>query len=218
MSSASKKTILLLDGEAPSRSLLEYVLREESFLVATDGAANSAKELGITPSLIIGDLDSLDPLTRHHFSLVPIVKVEDQSTNDFEKALLYLIDNKQVEKLTILGLHGKRTDHFLTNLSVLLRFRDWFTDVMLFDAVQEHRLLTSSYSSVSIRRSIGSAVSIIPLPAADSVLTTGLLYPLNNERLAFGEREGLSNIVTSEEGFSIKISGGSVLVSFPQRS
>ncbi|HET9136445.1 MAG TPA: thiamine diphosphokinase, partial [Candidatus Kapabacteria bacterium] len=136
---------------------------------------------------------------------------------DLEKALRHLIERGLTDSLVILGLHGKRTDHTLTNLSVLVRFRDQFKSVISIDQYQSHYLLTEKHPSFTARGQEGNRISTTPLPAVSGVTTKGLFYPLEDESMSFGHLEGLSNIIAADIA-TVSISSGSLLISLAHKS
>ena len=79
--------ILILQGKAPDPEI--FRLFPDTFLIATDGAANGLIELGIIPHIIIGDLDSFDSTLLPENANSQIIQIVDQEKNDFEKALDY---------------------------------------------------------------------------------------------------------------------------------
>ncbi len=218
--SINTPVLLLLDGEVPRESLLRKVATNASFIIATDGAAQIARTFSIDLDVIIGDMDSLDVRSLEFFleTKTIIISNPDQYSNDFEKALRYLIAERKTHSLVILGMHGKRTDHTLTNLSVLVRLRDCFESLVVIDDFQEHHLLTATYLSYIPTLPNHSQISLTPLPIAEGVTTHGLFYPITNRRMEFGIDEGLSNIITSHDEALITISGGALLISVAHSS
>ena len=86
------RSILCLDGELPPAS---FFLEVNLPVIAADGAANSLVNMGITPSLIIGDLDRDNPtlLEQYPFLLLP-----DQNRSDYQKAQDYIKKSQVVRK------------------------------------------------------------------------------------------------------------------------
>ena len=208
--------LLLLDGEEPSKPFVQKFAEKSVLVIATDGAARYANAYGIEPHIIIGDMDSITKDLRDNFEeqKVKIIEDPDQQTNDFEKALRYILDESLPKDIILLGIHGKRTDHLLTNFSVMLRYTDKFDSLIAYDATHEHHFLTAEKHWHSFTAPIGTSISLTPLPAAQGVTTSGLYYPLKNARMVYGEREGLGNIIT-EENATVEIMKGSLLISVP---
>jgi thiamine pyrophosphokinase len=208
--------LLLLDGEEPSQDFIEYHAKDASLIIATDGAAHYANSHDIPLNIIIGDMDSLSKELRTHYSAIgtQIVEIPEQQSNDFEKALQYILEKSLGKEIIVLGIHGKRTDHLLTNFSVMLRYSDDFDSLIAYDKTHQHHFLTAEKHWYSFTSHIGTQISLTPLPYAQGVSTSGLYYPLKNARMVFGEREGLDNIIT-EEPATVELAKGALLISVP---
>ena len=208
--------LILLDGEEPSKHFVEHFVQNAGIVIATDGAARYAKQMDVALDVIIGDLDSLDENTFDHYQnkSVAIIKDPSQYSNDFEKALDHAIDEYKPKLISVLYIHGKRTDHLLTNFSVLLRYSRRLVNITAYDATHRHFFLHENLTQAVIDGSIDSEISLTPMPVACGVTTEGLFYPINNEDMKFGDREGLSNIISSSP-VSVSIASGSLLISVP---
>jgi thiamine pyrophosphokinase len=202
-----KETVLIIcDGHLPEKNWLEAEFNRHVFTVACDGAGNTLLGLELTPNVVIGDLDSFDlSLKTNAFRLI---QDTDQETNDLEKALQYVWENG-FQQVTIIGALGKRTDHTLKNLSVLMRFDARFQELIIKD---EFGISCMAREKVQLQAPIGTAVSLIPMSGVVSGITTkGLKYELNNEFLANGKRDGTSN-ETTELFAEIEIISGELLL------
>ena len=205
-----KIATILANGDTPSQSLLEKLRRDSTFLICTDGAANPLAQTKIIPNLIIGDLDSIDETTKDFFvKKTKIIRKESQYATDLEKALSFCIESN-FESVLIAGLKGGRIDHTLTNFAILAKYSEKLKINYIDD--QGYGLLCSKNEpSLGIQTTIGTTISLIPLMNTDGIKTAGLLYPLNDETLAPGIREGLSNQATSNN-IKIEISTGCLLI------
>ena len=115
-----------------TKNEFRMIAEGDPFLVCADGGANRLRRWKIRPHLIIGDLDSLIPLTKRVFSDVETVYLPDQNRTDCEKALDYLIEH-QYERAVIFGATGHQIDHTLANISILLKYRNRIDLVMKDD-------------------------------------------------------------------------------------
>jgi thiamine pyrophosphokinase len=208
--------LLLLDGEEPSRALIEKLAKHAAKIVAADGAARYAHSHNISLDFIIGDMDSVSNEVRAFYEKkgTRFITQPEQQTNDFEKALKFILDESLGKEILVLGIHGKRTDHLLTNFSVMLRYTDEFESLIAYDAAQQHHFLTSGKHWHSFNLPTGTLISLTPLPQAQGVTTSGLYYPLKNVTMTFGKREGLNNVIT-EDTASVEIMKGALLISEP---
>jgi thiamine pyrophosphokinase len=105
------KSILCLNGELPQRDFFE---KRPLPVIAADGATNKLFTLGITPHIVIGDLDSVDPdlnVNRLH--------IQDQSRCDYEKAMEY-IEQQGLLPTIVLGSSGGDLDHILNNINIFM--------------------------------------------------------------------------------------------------
>lgn len=195
MEAKRSKGVILCNGQMPGRMLIEPYLKEDTLFVAADGGANRAAAVGLRPDVIIGDLDSYEPIDYKEHK-VEVILDRDQETNDLEKALEYLKE-QSIREVRIFGATNMRLDHTLKNLSVLLRYRSTFELLHMVDIYGYCYLLPQKFSA---KFNVGTVVSLLPLNGRVSgIKTKGLKYPLNDEFLENGLRDGSSNEVITEQ-------------------
>ncbi|MBI2427194.1 MAG: thiamine diphosphokinase [Ignavibacteriales bacterium] len=201
-----KIALVICNGEMPSSKLIVPLLKSKPFIICADGGANKARSFGITPHVIIGDLDSITDKSRHYFSSVPIIHLSDQNSTDLEKALDYLLTNK-FSSATVIGATGDRPDHTMANFSILVKYH---TRLMLqyFD---ERCTIEVVRKRIQFSAVIGQQISLVPMGHCSGIQTHGLKFPLNNESLEPGVREGLSNEAVKSR-ITISLKKGSLLL------
>jgi thiamine pyrophosphokinase len=177
-------------------------------IIACDGACNFMYRHKFTPHIIIGDMDSANLKAVHYFSGrgSKIFDDPDQYSNDLEKALKYAI-RKKYKEILIAGFGGKRFDHTLNNLSVLKKFNRR-AGITLYDETFVYNLI---YRSIEFDYRIGEVVSLVPLPKASGVRTSGLKYTLSGGTLELGVREGGMNEANTKK-VKINIVNGFLIV------
>lgn len=153
-------------------------------VIAADGGANLLREKGIIPDAIIGDLDSASNLADFP-SKTQIIKIAEQETTDFEKAL-YTIN---APLFIAFGFWGKRLDHSLAAIHALTKYRG-SKQVLLVDTVD---LLFTPQGPFSFLTGSEARVSIFPLAATRFRASTGLHYPLDGLTVKTGTMIGVSN-------------------------
>ncbi len=109
--------VIVANGEFCTHKIPLKTLKNANFIIACDGAANELLNNKIEPNVIIGDLDSLNNIKTN----AKIIKIKNQNTNDLTKAVKYALSLKY-EKVYILGAGGKRDDHFIANISLLIQY------------------------------------------------------------------------------------------------
>jgi len=175
-------------------------------LVAADGAANALMSMGIVPEFVVGDLDSIFDETMDFLADVStVIPMPDQDRNDFEKALL-VAQHALATRVLVVGLHGGDLEHTLNNWSVLMRYSR-LIDIRVLD---RGRVAIPVYESIRFATTPNEVISLLPQPRV-RLTTSGLQWPLVNEELLLGEREGARNRATSDE-VSLHIHDGAVLV------
>jgi thiamine pyrophosphokinase len=200
-----KPVLLLCNGEPPSRGLVRRLARRAALVVAADGGANVAKEYGIVPDVIVGDLDSVSRATRRHFRSSLTLYVGRQDNTDLEKALDYIAAQGRRE-VVIAGATGRRIDFTLGNLSV----------VWNYTAFMEIRFVGDGWSALAVgKRAVvkaprGTTVSLIPFGTCGGVSLRGLQFPLTNATMKVGEI-GVSNVVRSSP-FEVRVRRGRMLL------
>lgn len=177
-------------------------------IIACDGASDFLVKEKITPDVVIGDLDSASAVTIRTLTAagIPVIKQASQYKNDLEKALDYALSEKYTE-INVTGFTGKRFDHSLNNLSILLRYSKK-TELRMYDDKFRFYFVRDK---VELTCNAGAVVSLIPMPKAAGIKTGGLKYPLNNEALKLGKREGALNEAIGES-IIIKLKKGVLLV------
>ena len=128
----SKNLVILCDGDFPKNPYPRMILQNADFIICCDGALDSFLRnrqkifsFDKLPDVIVGDMDSLRPTHKKAFAEL-IVSSDDQETNDMTKAFRYAVDKVgNLASITILGATGKREDHTIGNMSLLM---DYATD------------------------------------------------------------------------------------------
>jgi len=201
------KSVIFLNG-SPPHNVLKRLKLKDNLLICADGAANYLLEYQIKPDVILGDLDSIKQNVLKIFKKqgVRILKIEEQETTDFEKALLFAKKNL-IDEITVVGAISDRPDHTLNNFSVMMRYYKFF-DIKILDKEFEIYYIKNR-TTFSYKK--GYVVSFMPMPIASGIKTIGLKYALNNETLKFGIREGTLN-VSSSNHISISFKKGNLLL------
>ena len=90
-------------------------------LFAADGGANHLARLGLRPSAVIGDLDSIADSVRTWLGEERMILRPDQERTDLDKAMEHVFDDIGLDRLRVLAALGGRHDHDVGNLGLLAR-------------------------------------------------------------------------------------------------
>ena len=199
------KAVVLCDGEIIKKQIIQNELADSGLFIAADGGANHAYKLGLVPDVIIGDLDSY---TETGQETAEVIHKPGQETNDLEKALSYAA-KKNVQQVIVFGATGKRLDHTLKNLSVLLQFNSQFSSIVFKDRYSTIFLVTPPFKK---EFPVGTSISLFPLSGTvENITTIGLKYPLKNGILKNGVQDGSSN-QTCKKTVEINFKKGDLLL------
>jgi thiamine pyrophosphokinase len=206
-----QKIIIISGGSSVDAAFFQKKIKEYgNFLViCCDGGARHFQNMGITPDVIIGDMDSIDPSQLAKYSSQKIKIVRYPSNKDFtdtELALDYAL-NLKPEKIFIWCALGGRIDHTLANLFLL--YKGKALGISLIDEYCEVFVLDKKTSFIKEK---GKTISFLALsPNVSGITLSGFLYPLEKGILKMGESRGISNIINKDRA-DIKVERGKLLV------
>jgi thiamine pyrophosphokinase len=203
-----RHALVLADGDRPARAALDAAwpgwADAIDYVVAADGGAGLAVELGFRLDAWVGDGDSISApdLEALRQARVPVeLASRDKDESDAELALLAAVEAGAPEVTLVGALGGPRLDHALANVSLLAHPSARGVDLRILGPNSRVRLLQAPGSDgaaagAELAGRIGDLVSLIPFGDVAGVTTDGLRYQLDGEDLALGPARGLSNVRT----------------------
>ncbi len=190
------RVLILGNGNRPIAELAHRWAAWAEWVICADGGANHAAALGVTPHLLIGDLDSVAPDLRAALEAQGIcvrAYPPNKDETDLELALLYAVEHGATD-IVVLGALGGRIDHELGNFLLLAHPRLVDVPIRFIEGRQTVSLIRSRGVFCG---AVGDLLSLLPIGGdAIGVTTYGLEYPLHDETLFFGPARGISNVFT----------------------
>ena len=182
-------------------------------VVAADGGATSAGRLGLRPDLVVGDLDSIDPVEVDRLrdagipvEVAPVAKDESDTELAVRAALA-----RGATALTIVGGLGGRVDHLLANLALLALPELAGIDAVILDG-RTRIALVRGPGSRRLAGRVGDLVTLLPFGlGVEGVRTEGLAWTLRDEALPPGPARGLSNVRTAASA-RVEVRAGDLFV------
>lgn len=172
-------------------------------VVAVDGGLERAERLGLTPDCVVGDLDTVSRpvLDRYRKMGIPFeTHKPEKDYTDTELALIHSLSLPDVSEIVILGGLGRRFDHALANVQILLHALRKGIPCSIVDACNRISLLDGP-ADLERSRIWGRYISLIPFTEqVTGVTLTGFKYPLEEAVLVQGESLGISNELVLERG------------------
>lgn len=178
------------NGQFPKNEYPLYLLESADCVVCCDGALDTylrhfrGRNLR-RPDVVIGDMDSLSKKTAERFRDIA-VKIDEQETNDQSKAFHYILEHfPDVDTIHILGATGKREDHTIGNLSLLMEYaremrRQDCGRTVSVDIVSDWSTAFAITDTCTLDVGEGRSVSIICPDNSLNIKSEGLVWPTDN--------------------------------------
>jgi len=206
------RALIFANGDPAARGTVEPWTQPGAIVIAADGGARNALEAGLSPEIVIGDLDSLTGSARAdlasrgvRFVIHPARKDE----TDLELAIRHALERGATD-LVLFSALGGRWDQSLANILLLAlpALRDVPTRIV--DAHQTMALIFGGRAA-RIHGRPGDILSLVPLGGdARGVTIEGCEYPLRDAVLPFGHTLGISNVL-AEPAARVRVTDGIVL-------
>lgn len=194
--------VIFLNGKYSDDTKRILKICRDKKIICVDGGANMAYKLGIKPSIIVGDMDSIEPdiLKYYKTQKVEIVEVDPKKDyTDFEIALLVLqnkslaninkrfvdseyIDIKYTKKFTtydiiVFGATGKRLDMTMSNMKKLHNSMNMSFVTENFETIK-YLKFDKNYTKHQLFNAENKTFSIIPITDLKEITLIGFEYPL----------------------------------------
>ena len=164
--------VIIGGGEYPTAEQPLRVINDAHYVVCCDGAADEHITRGHIPDAIVGDGDSISAENKTKFQHLLHI-ITEQESNDQTKAVRYLMEQGK-RKIAITGATGKREDHTIGNISLLIEYMRAGADVFSFT---DHGIFIPCRDITTHKCRKGQQVSIFNI-TAKNMSAEGLLYPI----------------------------------------
>lgn len=180
-------------------------------LICCDGGARHLAAAGVTPDVLVGDMDSIESLRLADYVRLGVKIIKHPAKKDFTDTALALDYSIGLhpERIHIWGALGGRMDHALANLFLLLKGKEAGIKMCLLDEFCEAYIPDQE---VNFENAVGCVVSLLALsPQVEGITLRGFAYPLTDGVLTLSESRGISNII-SDNRASVHVRSGNLLV------
>jgi len=204
------ETAIIANGKFPDHPVPVGYLLNAKRVICCDGAADSLIDFGLEPFAIVGDCDSVNKKIAEKYQ-DRLFRDSDPETNDLTKAVKWCSE-KGYEDIVILGATGKREDHTLGNISLLVEYAGSASVKMVTDA----GIFLPILESTKIEAQKGQQVSLFSIDPETEITSTGLKYKLDNKKLTNWWTATLNE--AEENSFTLEFRQGRVIVylKFPE--
>lgn len=179
--------VIIGGGEFPGKPYPRELIRRADVIVCCDGNALKAflrnrksifGDESREPDAIVGDMDSMTPaLIRKYARLM--VKAEGQDDNDQTKAYHFVLEHfPDVDTIHFLAATGKREDHTIGNLGLLMEYaRTGQTGHPSLDMVSDHSTAFVVTESCELYLGKGRRISLFSPDNTLTIKSKGLEWP-----------------------------------------
>ena len=181
-------SVILCNGDFPRKEYPLWLLRIADRIVCCDASGTVAKleKMGLEPSLIVGDMDSMSPAAQKKWA-GRIVRIDGQDDNDLAKAMRVLLERWPGEtEIHILGATGRSEAHSLGNLGWLMEWemRHGFqARGVNVDMVSDYNTAFAVSGDISLEVGQGRKISFFTSDSTLRLHSEGLHWPLDGVAL-----------------------------------
>lgn len=196
---AQRQALIFIGGDSPHENALAYVNSDpEALIIAADSGWEHACAAGLTPHILIGDMDSISPAhladARAHNTTI-YEHHPDKDHTDTELAL-HMAESLTYDTIHVIAGGGDRFDHTLSMIHSLVAHTDHAT--VTAHIGQSFVRIATPRTTTTLSVTEGDTISLIPLGGhAKGVTTTGLKWNLKRSTLKAFASRGVSNIATN---------------------
>lgn len=186
-----KTAVIIGAGDFPRKPYPRYLIGTADIIVCCDSAFRlylKAMDKIFPgrlrlPDAVIGDFDSLLATSRKKYSdKVKFIHIEEQDDNDQTKAVRHILGSyPDVDTIHILGASGKREDHTIGNISLLMEYQRMFDlSGTSMDMVSDYSTIFAITDSCELALGQGRRISIITPDNSLRIKSEGLVWPTDD--------------------------------------
>lgn len=219
------KALLFLNGQKPSKKIMDSIDFQNNYVVCADGAFNYLKDKAKFIDLIVGDFDSIKHgkksedkfLKDNIYSHIEISAFNSEKDYTDSYLAIKILIEKGYDEIEIYGATGKkRIDHQEYNYLLLGFCSENNIKAKIIDSMFDIYFVSNSIFNIDIQKN--KIVSLVPYGDSSHILySKGLKYPLIeltlNKHNCSNSKDlvmGVSNI-SIENNIEFRVSAGAVL-------
>lgn len=220
------RTLIIGGGECDLLFAKEYLSHNRfDTILCADSGLDTAYQLKLEVQYAMGDFDSVSRAayawyqTQVHSNGQKTAFLSfppEKDATDMHLALNWAVE-RLPEEIVILGATGKRMDHFMANVNILMKPLSYGIDAYIID--YHNCIYLMDHSKIIHReRLFGKYISFIPLTEeVTSVYLRGFKYELDGQTLTIGESIGVSNEIKEGNDAALVEFGDGVFIVIESR-
>lgn len=201
-----KKCTIVGGGPISDYEFVKWRLPQESFVIYCDSGLYHEEKLALLPDLIIGDFDS-HPNPNRDIETIVLPKVKDDTDT------IYAVKEavkRGFSDFTIVGALGKRFDHTLGNLAILLMLDKQGLRGTIIDDFSEITLISGGTIEITDDCSYFSV--LCAGERAEGVTIKNAKYNVDKVSLTADYPLGVSNEVPKGQTACVSVESGKLFI------
>jgi thiamine pyrophosphokinase len=191
--------LIVAGGDPPGGNLLTKLAQQAGTIIAADKGAAYCLEAGVTPHLVVGDMDSAPAGLQERLQDLGVEVKRFSPHKDYTDTRIALDEavSRGAKDVEIVGAMGGRFDHELANVHLLKRGLDAGLTIRIISEIQQIFLVDSEYT-ISDRK--GWTASFLPVTeTVEGITLKGFAYELEGASMEIGNPYGVSNVILGHE-------------------
>ena len=198
--------VIICAAPQSDASYIKKYISDAALVLCADGGFRYARQYGISPDFIIGDMDSCGGMPTENVRCVVLNPHKDDTDTIccVEKAI-----ESGCEDITLLCALGGRIDHTLANIAVLDYIQNRGAKGRIVSQTETVTMLKDEKYTVNGKK--GKTFSLFAYNCEKCTVSyCGAEYPLHNYEMQSGYPIGVSNVFTSDFA-QITVKGGKAI-------
>ncbi len=218
----NKTAYVFVNGNLEDCQFVFSEISDSDIIVACDGGVDMVYELGLTPSIVVGDFDSAKSLPQEIINLEPsnepkAIIIDDVTYYKYPTDKYSLDTELGIDHAILTGANsirlvntiGDEIDHMIGTIFQLTKPKYATIDLQI---ISQKQRISYQTGVIELREEIGQKVSLIPINGEVIVSSSlGLKYDPAKHEMKMETNAGISNELTSEYAL-IEIESGGLLV------
>ena len=199
----------LIVGGAPidNYERIRHYIRRDDYVICCDCGLKHTEGLGVEPDLITGDFDSYEkPETEVETIVLPKEKDDTDTVYAVSEAL-----ERGFEEFLLVGMTGRRLDHTLGNVYILVRLAELGKQAMIVDDYSEIEYIPQG-TTVEIDDSYAYFSLLNITGKASGITIRDAKYELTDAEILPYYQYGISNEVLPGKTAAVSVKNGSLLL------
>ncbi len=185
---------------------IKSYIKSDDYLIFCDSGLKHANELGVSPSLIIGDFDSHEkPDSDIETIVLPCEKDDTDTVFAVKEAV-----KRGFEDYLLIGVAGNRLDHTFVNISILNYLFENGKNGIIVDDFSEMEVVGKETAFVNDTFSYFSLVNMFGI--SEGVTIKNAKYTLENAVITSEYQYATSNEVIKGKTAEITVDNGKLLL------